>query len=271
MIELSEKYDKLVDYLRELESVAVAFSGGVDSTFLLKTAHNVLGDNAIAITYSSCLLPKRELDEAVEFCEANGIAHYVFEVDEMQIEGFTQNPVNRCYICKRELFGKIIDLAHEHNIDYVVEGSNVDDMGDYRPGMKAIEELGVLSPLRYAELTKNDIRKISKELGLSTATKPSFACLATRFVYGDTITKEKLAMVEKAERLLYDIGFKQFRVRVHTDIARIEVLPEQFNMLLDNREKIVTAFKLYGFSYVAMDLQGYRTGSMNETIDLETV
>ncbi len=266
---LQEKYQILQDYLQELGSVAVAFSSGVDSTFLLKVAKNVLGDQVIAITARSCSFPKRELQEAVAFCEREGIHHIVVESEELEIEGFRENPKNRCYLCKRELFEKIWEIARANGCSAVCDGSNMDDNGDYRPGLVAIAELSVSSPLRYAHLTKADIRALSKELGLPTADKPSFACLASRFSYGETISEEKLAMVDKGEQLLFDLGFSQFRVRIHGNVARIEVLPKEFSLLLENREMIYEKFLSFGFVYVAMDLKGYRTGSMNETLSVD--
>ena len=269
MDDLYIKKQKLEEYLKELGSVAVAYSSGVDSTFLLKTAKEVLGDKVIAVTARSCSFPARELNEAIAFCEKEGIRQFVVESEELDIEGFRQNPKNRCYLCKHELFEKIIKLAHENGIEYVAEGSNMDDNGDYRPGLIAVAELGVKSPLRYAELTKEEIRELSKEMGLPTWKKPSFACLASRFVYGETITEEKLNRVDKAEQLLLDLGFSQVRVRIHGNIARIEIQPDEFAKLIEEnvRNKVYAALKDLGFDYVSMDLAGYRTGSMNETLD----
>lgn len=267
-MDINEKFEKLKNYLSSIESVVVAFSSGVDSTFLLKTAHDVLGDKVIAVTAESCSFPKRELNEAKLFCQKEGIKHIVVESEELEIDGFCKNPVNRCYLCKKELFEKITEIAKENNIKNIVEGSNIDDNGDYRPGLQAVSELNIKSPLRYAELNKNEIRELSKKLELNTWDKQSFACLSSRFVYGEEITKEKLSMVDKAEQLLLDLGFHQLRVRIHGTIARIEVLPDEFPELIEekNRLKIVTEFEKYGFTYISMDLKGYRTGSMNETL-----
>lgn len=265
---LQEKMIALQEYLKNLGSLAVGFSGGVDSTFLLKVAHDVLGDRAIAVTCCSGTFSSREKNEADEFCQKEGIKQVVCYTDELSIPGFAENPKDRCYHCKKEIFTSIKRLALENDIEYVAEGSNMDDLGDYRPGLRAIEELGVTSPLRTAKLYKEEIRFLSKELGLTTWAKPSFACLASRFVYGEPITREKLSMVEQAEELLREKGLQQFRVRVHGNMARIEVLPQDMPVFLqeDFRLEIHDKLKGIGFDYISLDLKGYRTGSMNETL-----
>lgn len=263
-----QKLERLKEYLKSLNSVAVAFSSGVDSTFLLKVAHEVLGNNVIAVTAKSASFPNREKNEADEFCKKEKIKQVLFDFKEMSVKGFCENPANRCYLCKKELFRKIINIAEDEGIHIIAEGTNKDDEKDYRPGIKALEELNIKSPLRYAELNKEDIRILSKEMNLPTWKKPSLACLATRFVYGEEITEEKLNMVDKAEQLLLDLGFSQIRCRIHGKMARIEISPDEFDMILNTeiREKIYSEYKNYGFTYVTLDLKGYRTGSMNETL-----
>lgn len=264
-----EKLNKLKDDLRNMEKVAVAFSGGVDSTFLLKTAHEVLGANVIAVTARSSTYPEREYAEASQFIKGLGIKHITIVSEELEIEGFSKNPSNRCYFCKKELFSKIKELAAQNGILHVVDGTNIDDLGDYRPGMTALSELGISSPLREAGMTKEDIRILSKEMGLPTWDKQPFACLASRFPYGHEITREKLSMVDKAEQFLLDLGFRQVRVRHHGDIARIEVSVGERSRFfdIDIMDMVHSKLKEIGFKYAALDLKGYRTGSMNETLN----
>lgn len=266
--ELLMKYDKLKEYIASFKSAAVAFSSGVDSTFLLYAAKDALGQNVIAVTASSCSFPKRELNEAKTYCEQMGIRHFIVESEELDIEGFSHNPKNRCYLCKHELFEKILALAEKENINEVLEGSNLDDNGDYRPGLVAVSELNIKSPLRKIGFTKDEIRQLSKHLNIPTWNKQSFACLASRFPYGDLISREKLIMVDKAEQLLLDLGFHQVRVRIHNDLARIELEPKEFEkfMVEDIRKAVYREFKKYGFSYIALDILGYRMGSMNEQL-----
>ena len=268
MKNLHEKYNDLEEYIKSLGSVAVAFSSGVDSTFLLKVAHDVLGEKAIAVTARSCSFPERELKEAIEFAKENGIVHMIVDSEELEIEGFSQNPLNRCYLCKHELFSKMKAIAEQNGVQEVVEGSNVDDLGDYRPGLTAIQELDIKSPLRFADLSKEEIRQLSRELGLPTWEKQSFACLSSRFPYGQSITPEKLKMVDEAEQLLLDLGFRQVRVRHHDTLARIEISEGQFAKIMEKeiRDQIYNRLIEIGFTYVSLDMAGYRTGSMNETL-----
>lgn len=270
-IYLDEKLLKLNEILKSMESVAVAFSGGVDSTFLLKVACDNLKDKVLAITASSSTFPEREFNEAVEFAKKIGVNHMVIKSEELELEGFAKNPKNRCYYCKKELFTKMIRLAAANGYKFVVDGANADDTGDYRPGMMAARELGVRSPLLEAGFTKADIRRLSKEMNLPTWNKPSFACLSSRVPYGQEITKEKLNMIEKSEQFLLDHGFRQVRVRHHGDIARIEVAPEEREKFFDLglMDSVSQKLQELGFKYVTLDLKGYRTGSMNEVLNRE--
>ena len=237
--ELLEKYDALKKYIKSFGSVAVAFSSGVDSTFLLYASKEARGDQAIAVTASSCSFPKRELDEAKAYCKSMGIRHLIVRSEELEIEGFSQNPANRCYLCKKELFEKIREIAGSEGIAEIAEGSNLDDNGDYRPGLIAVAELGIKSPLREVGFTKKEIRTLSRYLGLPTWEKQSFACLASRFPYGETISEEKLRMVDQAEQFLLDMGFHQLRVRIHGDIKkdRISLCDIRYSGLSDRKHE----------------------------------
>ena len=265
---MTTKLVKLQSLLHEMGSVAVAFSSGVDSTFLLHVAHEELGDRVVAVTARSRLIPRRELDEAATFCRTEGVRHAVIDFDACAISAVADNPPDRCYHCKKEVFGKVLAFAHENGLAAVLEGSNMDDDGDYRPGRRAIRELGIRSPLHEAGLTKDEIRALSREMGLPTWSKPSFACLASRFPYGERITAASLERVERAEQWLLDagLGLAQLRVRSHGDLARIEVPPCDIPRLAARAAEIAAALKDLDFAYVTLDLQGYRTGSLNEAL-----
>ena len=260
---IHEKYNRLESRLNQLGTVAVAFSAGVDSTFLLKAAHDVLGSCAFAITVKTASVPQREVQEAMDFCKKEGIEHIILDIDQLGIDGFCENTKERCYICKKAIFTQIKAAADKRGAK-VIDGTNADDTGDFRPGMAALSELSVESPLRDAELTKADIRTLSHELGLPTADKPSYACLSTRIAYGDVITEEKLRMTEQAEEYLRSLGFTQLRVRMHGNIARIELVKSEIPLVDDKtRESISKELHDLGYAYVTLDMDGFVSGSMN--------
>lgn len=265
---LERKRNHLRKILKDMGRVLIAYSGGVDSTYLLAEAKDVLGDQVIAVTAKSETYVQNEYEKALKIVDALGMKHIVIETKELDYPNYSQNPINRCYYCKKELFHEVREVAQKYFIQWIADGSNADDNGDFRPGIKALREQGVRSPLMEAGLTKNEIRALSKKLKLPTWDKPAVACLGSRFPYGSTITREKLKMIEQAETFLHGLGIKQLRIRHHENMARIEVLPEDIPRLIgvENRKKIVERLKQIGYHYIAVDLEGYRAGSMNEVL-----
>lgn len=265
-VEVTQRYAQLKDWIASKGKVALAFSGGVDSVFLLYAAKEALGEDVLAITMSLGVVPKKELEEAKAFCREHQIRHQVEVMDEFSIEGFATNPPNRCYLCKKALFTRMQTIAKEKGFSVLMEGSNVDDEGYYRPGLLALRELGIESPLKECGFSKEEIRKMSKELHLPTWEKPSMACIASRFVYGEQITPEKIKMVEEAENYLSELGFVQKRVRLHGELARIELLLSDIQRMMQPEiyQKVHKRFSELGFSYVTIDLGGFQSGSMNK-------
>ncbi len=265
------KFEELKKCLHEMRKVLVAFSGGVDSSFLLKVAADVLGENVLAVIASSETYPSKERDEAIKLAGKLNVRHTVIQTKELENPDFSSNPPERCYYCKSELFSKLKDIAESESIPYVLDGSNYEDTSDFRPGTKAAEELGIRSPLKEVGLIKDEIRQLSKSIDLPTWNKPSLACLSSRFPYFTEIEPESLKQVAQAEEYLKGLGFNQVRVRHHGQIARVEIYPQEFSKIMDEniREKITKNFKKFGFIYTALDLAGFRSGSMNEPLHIE--
>jgi len=268
---MDEKLKTLKQILSDMKSALLAFSGGVDSTFLLSVAKEVLGDKILAVTAKADIFPSYEIQEAKGIACSIGVNHIFIETGQLQNSEFIKNPTNRCYICKKILLSHLIKIAKENNLNYVLDGSNSDDLNDYRPGTKAVVELGIRSPLQEARFTKAEIRMFSQKMGLKTWNKPPLACLATRIPYGEKITKEKLRRIDQAEIFLLQLGIKGVRVRDHNNIARIEVTKEELPRLLELNcaDKIVAYLKSLGYTYVTVDLEGYRTGSLNEMVEVK--
>jgi uncharacterized protein len=268
---IQNKFHDLKAILKDMQKVLVAFSGGVDSTLLVKVAHDVLGNHVLAVIAKSETYPQTEIQEAIKLAQQMGVRYMVIESCEMEDPNFVSNSPERCYFCKMELFSKLQEIASNEGIPYILDGANLEDADDYRPGFKAANELGIRSPLKEAQLIKNEIRTLSRCLGLPTWDKPSLACLSSRFPYYTTINSKALNQVAQAEDFLRSLGFSQIRVRHHDHMARIEVLPEEISRLTapDIREQIIKSFKDIGYTYVTLDMAGYRTGSLNETLSLD--
>jgi pyridinium-3,5-biscarboxylic acid mononucleotide sulfurtransferase len=264
---LQQKHEKLKSLLSDMNRVIVAFSGGVDSTLLLKAALDTLGaDRVLAVTADSETYPSREMEEAKRIAHELGAAHKVVYTSELSIPGYVENTSNRCYFCKRNLFEELTPLLKQEGYDFIVFGLIADDMSEHRPGVQAAREMGVRGPLQEAELYKHEIRVLARELGLSNWDKPSFACLSSRVAYGETITLTKLSRIDQAEFFLQGLGFRQVRVRVHGDIARIEVEPERMEDVIRLNDRILERLQALDFKFVTLDLQGYKSGSMNRVL-----
>lgn len=270
--ELTSKFEKLKNKLAELENALIAYSGGVDSTLLLKVAADVLGKKLTAVTAHSEVTPPHDYEEAVIFAESLGVNYIVIKTDELQDANFVSNPPDRCYHCKSMLFKRLSEIAREKKIKWLLDGSNFDDITDYRPGSRAAKEFGVISPLKEAGLTKDEIRALSKEMSLPTWDKAASPCLASRVPYGQVITPEKLSRIGQSEEYLRTFGIKELRVRDHGDVARIEFPVDKMSLFLDEttRDKIIDKLKSFGYKYVALDLQGFRSGSLNEVLSIKT-
>jgi len=262
--DIEGKLEQMKILLQKMGAVLIAYSGGVDSTILLKVAHDVLGEKVLAVTAKSPLYPTSELEAAKTMAKKLGVRHLIIDSDELNIPNFADNPRNRCYLCKRELFGRLTQIAREEGLNYILDGSNASDTEDFRPGREARKEFGVRSILEEVRLTKDEIRKVSKMMGLPTYNKPSAACLASRFPYGKQITYEALKIVESAEEYIKGLGISQVRVRHYGNYCRIEVPKQEMHILLKMQDEVVDKLKKFGYTYVTLDLEGYRTGSMNE-------